>query len=69
LPKKRDEYRLLWEMGRETANVHLGSPRARKAILRDLRKRPAKWLHKAGATMLKATLADWKDWKDRSSSS
>jgi uncharacterized protein (DUF2252 family) len=69
LPKKRDEYRLLWEMGRETANVHLGTPRARKAILRDLRKCPAKWLHKAGATMLEATLADWRDWKDRSSSS
>ncbi len=63
LPKKREEYRLLREMGRETANVHLGTPRARKAILRDLRKRPAKWLHKASDAMREATLADWNDWK------
>lgn len=63
LPKKRDEYRLLREMGRETANVHLGTRRAQKAILRDLRKRRVYWLHEASQSMLKATLADWEDWK------
>ncbi|MBZ5700224.1 MAG: DUF2252 domain-containing protein [Acidobacteriia bacterium] len=65
LPKKRDEYRLLREMGRETANVHLGTPKARKAVLRDLHKRPAKWLHKASDAMFDATLTDWEDWKSR----
>lgn len=62
LPRKRDERRLLREMGRETANVHLGTRKARKAILRDLRERPAKWLHKSSGAMLEAILADWKDW-------
>ena len=69
LPKKRDEYRLLREMGRETANVHLGTPKARKAIQRDLRARPAKWLHKASDAMLEATLTDWKNWKTRAAKS
>jgi uncharacterized protein (DUF2252 family) len=45
IPKERDETRLLHAMGFETANVHLGSPRAIEAILRDLRQRPANWLH------------------------
>jgi len=65
LPKKRDEYRLLREMGRETANVHLGTPKARKSILRDLHKQPSRWLHKASHAMLDAVLTDWKDWKSR----
>ncbi len=63
MPKERDESRLLRAMGFETANVHLGSPRAAKAILRDLGKRPADWLHKAAAAMVKATTADWKEWR------
>ena len=34
-------------MGRETANIHLGSPKAIKEIYRDLRRRKLGWLHGA----------------------
>jgi hypothetical protein len=63
MPKERDESRLLRAMGFETANVHLGSPRAVKRILRDLRQRPADWLHLAATAMVKATIADWREWR------
>jgi uncharacterized protein (DUF2252 family) len=63
MPKERDESRLLRAMGFETANVHLGTPRAAKAILRDLDKRPADWLHGAATAMVKATTADWREWR------
>jgi hypothetical protein len=57
------EMRLLHAMGWETANIHLGSKFARKAILADLQKRKGKWLHQASDAMLEAVRADWKDWK------
>jgi uncharacterized protein (DUF2252 family) len=63
MPKERDESRLLRAMGFETANVHLGTPRAAKLILRDLDKRPATWLHEAASAMVKATTADWREWR------
>ncbi len=63
LPKEREEYRLLYAMGWETANIHLGSPEAIKAVRRDLAKRPAGWLRTAAKAMAKATIRDWKDWK------
>ncbi|HEX5229801.1 MAG TPA: hypothetical protein VFW44_18945, partial [Bryobacteraceae bacterium] len=50
-------------MGFETANVHLGTPRAAKAILRDLGKRSADWLHEAATAMVKATSADFAAWR------
>jgi hypothetical protein len=52
-------------MGWETANVHLGTKTAARAILDDLKRRPAKWLRKAIDAMTKATLADWKAWRRR----
>ena len=63
LPKQRDEWRLLYEMGRETANVHLGSKKAIRRVVRDLDKRPAPWLHQACEAMAQATVDDWKEWK------
>ena len=63
MPKERDEAKLLHAMGFETANVHLGSPRAASAILRDLAKRPRRWLHEAAARMVQATTADWEEWR------
>jgi len=65
LPMSRDEDRLLYSMGWETANIHSGSTRAVPLIRRDLEKRGGKWLHKAAKTMLKAFERDWKEWKDR----
>lgn len=63
MPAERDESKLLRAMGFETANVHLGTPRAAKAILRDLAKRPDDWLHEAASAMVKATTADWREWR------
>jgi uncharacterized protein (DUF2252 family) len=62
LPGRRDEQRLLYSMGWETANVHLGTPRAIPAIKRDLAKRRGNWLHRAAKAMLRATERDWREW-------
>ncbi|HMD32110.1 MAG TPA: DUF2252 family protein [Candidatus Acidoferrales bacterium] len=63
LPEKRNEERLLYSMGAETANVHLGAANARATIRRDLAKRPADWLLEASRAMMKSVRRDWKDWK------
>jgi hypothetical protein len=63
LPKQKPETKLLNAMGAETANVHLGSPQAAKAICQDLKKRPKGWLAEAAKAMEQATLADHEDWK------
>jgi hypothetical protein len=63
LPKERDEGRLLYDMGWETANMHFGSPKAIAAIKKDIGKRKGRWLHKAAKSMLKITLKDWEDWR------
>jgi uncharacterized protein DUF2252 len=63
MPKERDESRLLYSMGFEIANVHLGSPKAPREILRDLQKRPGNWLHQAAAKMVARTVKDWHEWR------
>jgi hypothetical protein len=63
LAAERDEARLLYSMGWETANMHFGSPQGIPLIKRDLAKRKGRWLHKAAKEMCKATLDDWKDWR------
>jgi hypothetical protein len=63
LPEERDEEKLAYYMGWETANIHLGSQRAVFALKRDLAHRKAKWLHKAAKAMLKVTLGDWSLWR------
>ncbi len=62
VPKDKEKSKLLHAMGWETANVHLGSKETR-AILRDLSKREAHWLHGAATRMVKATMADWEEWR------
>jgi hypothetical protein len=62
LPKVRDEERLLYYMGWETANVHLGTLR-RKDILADLKQRKSAWLEQSAKAMVKATKADWINWR------
>jgi Uncharacterized protein conserved in bacteria (DUF2252) len=59
------ELRLLRAMGWETANIHLGTPAARKFILRHLDKQKGKWLHQAAAAMLEAIRSDWDVWRKR----
>jgi hypothetical protein len=58
---KGSEKKLLTAMGRETANVHLGS--GSKSILKDLDGRPEGWLEAAAHRMVEATLKDWEAWK------
>jgi hypothetical protein len=59
------ELRLLHAMGWETANIHLGTPSGRKAILHHLDKQKGKWLHHASEAMLEAIRADWNVWKKK----
>jgi hypothetical protein len=63
LPKKRDEHVLLRAMGSEAANVHLGSKRQIKNILKDLHRRKSGWLRTAGKQMAKAIEKDWKKYR------
>jgi hypothetical protein len=63
MPRRRDERHLLRAMGWETANVHLGTPGARRALLRDLDTRRGGWLEKAAKTMAAAVIEDWQRWR------
>jgi hypothetical protein len=63
LPKERDEARLLYDMGWETANMHFGSPAAIAKVKKDIAARRGRWLHKAAKAMFKVTLKDWEDWR------
>jgi len=63
MPKERDESKLLRSMGFETANVHLGTRKAKALILKDLCVRPRLWLHRASSAMVEATVRDWEIWR------
>ena len=63
LPRGQYAEKLLRVMGRELANVHLGTRGAAAAIRRNLRQRSAKWLLHAAETMVEATVKDWKEWR------
>ena len=62
LPEERDEERLVYYMGWETANIHLGSRKALSAVKRNIARRKDRWLHKAAKSMRKVTLDDWALW-------
>jgi uncharacterized protein (DUF2252 family) len=63
LPSDRDELRLLFAMGWETANIHLGTVDARKYIRRHLSRLKSNWLLAAAKDMEKAVTSDWRAWK------
>lgn len=63
LPEKRDEETLLRAMGREVANVHLGSRRRIRAVLQDLQRRKGNWLRRAAKDMSEVTRQDWKTFR------
>jgi len=63
LPENHDEARLLEAMGFETANIHMGSPTAIPWILRDLKQRPDRWLHRAVRKMREAIYRDFEKWR------
>lgn len=64
LPRLRDEKRLLYAMGWETANIHLGSIQPR-VLVDDLRKRKPGWLLIAARNMEKAVMADFEAYSTR----
>lgn len=63
LPRNRDECRLLYSMGWETANVHLGTPGAVKNVRKHLGKQKANWLYAAANDMAEAVKRDWQAWR------
>jgi hypothetical protein len=63
LPEERDEEALLYAMGTEAANVHLGTRGQRKKILSDLQKKKGNWLRSAARNMAKATEKDWRKYR------
>jgi hypothetical protein len=68
LPRGRDEDRLLWMMGWETANIHLGTPEQCRPILADLHHRGGRWLSPAAHRMAELVERDWRKWRKRSRS-
>jgi len=63
LPRERDEERLLYYMGWETGNIHLGSRSTLPALKRHLSQRKGRWLHKGAKAMLRVSLDDWSFWR------
>jgi hypothetical protein len=64
LPSNRDEIRLLFAMGWETANIHLGTRGARRTISRHLDRLKPVLLLSAAKDMAKAVTKDWHAWKE-----
>jgi hypothetical protein len=65
LATNRGECRLLEAMGKETANIHVGTEEKRKAILKDLRRRKGNWLLGAAQAMADTIEKDWRVWRER----
>jgi hypothetical protein len=64
LPKEPDEFLLLRAMGWDTANIHLGSAKARR-LAADLDRRGRGWLLADARKMRRAVLDDFKAWSRR----
>lgn len=64
LGPERQETRMMYAMGRETANIHLGTRSAVKDVLRDLKESKPDWLEKYARSMVGETLRDWEMWRD-----
>jgi hypothetical protein len=62
LPEHKSDLRLLRAMGRETANLHLGSAVRIEAVKKDLAGRKPHWLGRAAAIMAEATRSDCNKW-------
>jgi hypothetical protein len=63
LPQDRDELKLLFAMGWETANIHLSSRSVLKPIRKYLDRVKATWLSSAARDMATAVTKDWRAWK------
>ena len=63
LPKDSDERMILYFMGCETANVHLGTRRQVTNILKHLKGRKSNWLREAAQRMANVLEKDWKQYR------
>jgi hypothetical protein len=63
LPKERDEYILLKAMGKETANIHLGTRKRIRRVLIDLRRKNSNWLRRAGKKMARVVEREWREYR------
>lgn len=63
LPSNANAEVLLRAMGREAANVHLGTAGSAKKILSDLKRRPSTWLPDAVKVMTDSVREDHEAWK------
>jgi hypothetical protein len=63
LPRNRDECRLLFSMGWEIGNVHLGNREAVKSIRKHIKGEKSSWLYLAARRMVAAVKADWQVWR------
>jgi hypothetical protein len=63
LPRGHDEARLFHAMGFETANVHLGTPGAARAIRRELGAFGSRWLHDQAKAFASEVTEDWRAWQ------
>ena len=61
-PQKGNEQKLLYAMGFETANIHLGGGNASEKIRKDLKSRGRRWLLESARIMKKRTQQDWSAW-------
>jgi hypothetical protein len=68
LGPERDETRMMHAMGREVANIHLGTRSMVKNVLGDLKERQPDWLERSARKMVEETRKDWELWRtgDRS---
>jgi hypothetical protein len=63
--REQVEQRLLYAMGWETANIHLGTPKARKVVPSSLVSLPPSWLSDAAERMAASVHADFAVWRSR----
>ncbi len=63
LPTRRDEHTLLYCMGFEVANIHLGTRGAQEKISKDLAQRKGRWLFESARAMRKAVRSDYAEWR------
>jgi hypothetical protein len=64
LPTDREECRVLFAMGWETANIHLGSRAVVKNIRKHLNQQKSNWLHAAAIQMAAVVRQDWQVWRE-----
>ena len=63
LPKHSDEEMLLYAMGSEAANVHLGTKSQTKGVMKDLKQKKSGWLQDASVRMAKNLEKDWRRYR------